>query len=80
MKIDVRLEDFGGQLVPVLFFPDEIERDKTINAYSLREGSVSASRAYMRRCKKPESPDEFIAAYRLIVAYFNDALSYSKTL
>lgn len=80
MKIEAKLEDFGGQLVPILFFPDEIERDKTISAYSLREGSVSASRAYMRRCKKPESPDECISAYRLLVAYFNDALSYSKTL
>ena len=80
MKIDVRLETIGGQLVPVLFFPDQIERDKTIACYSLKEGHNGASRAYMRQCKKPETPDEFIRCYRFIVAYYNDALSYSRIL
>jgi hypothetical protein len=80
MKIETRLETIGGQLVPVLFFPDEVEKDKTINCYSLREGHNSASRAYMRDCKKPENPDEFIAAYKLIIAYYNEALSYSRIL
>ena len=80
MKIDARLENFDGQLVPVLFFPDEIERDKSINCYSLKDGHNGASRAYMRRCKKPEKPEEFIATYKLIIAYYNDALSYSRIL
>jgi hypothetical protein len=80
MKIETRLETIGGQLVPVLFFPDEIERDKTISVYSLREGHSSASRSYMRGCKKPETPDEFIRCYKLIIAYFNEALSYSRIL
>jgi hypothetical protein len=80
MKIDVRLETIGGQLVPVLFFPDDVERNKTISCYSLREGHNSASRAYMRDCKKPEKPEEFIASYRLIIAYYNEALSYSRIL
>jgi hypothetical protein len=80
MKIEARLETIGGQLVPVLFFPDEIERDKTISVYSLKDGHSSASRAYMRQCKKPDSPDEFIKCYKLIVAYFNEALSYSRIL
>lgn len=80
MKIDVRLENFNGHLVPVLFFLDEIERDKTIACYSLKEGHNSASRAYMRQCKKPDNPDDFIQCYKLIVAYFNEALSYSRIL
>lgn len=80
MKIEARLETIAGRVSPVLFFPDEVEKDKTISAYSLREGHSSASRSYMRQCKKPESPDEFIAAYKIIIAYFNDALSYSRTL
>lgn len=80
MKIEAKLETIAGQLVPVLFFPDEVEKDKTINAFSLREGHSSASRAYMRRCKKPEKPEEFIATYKLIIAYYNDALSYSRIL
>lgn len=80
MKIDVRLESFDGALHPVLFFPDDIERDKTINCYSLRDGHSSASRAYMRNCKKPEKPEEFISAYRSIISYYNDALSYSRIL
>jgi hypothetical protein len=80
MKIEARLEPMAGGLRPVLFFPDCVERDKTIGAYSLREGHVSASRAYMRQCKKPESPEEFAQCYRLIIAYFQDALSYSRIL
>ena len=42
MKIEARLELFKGALSPVLFFPDDIERDKTIGAYSEQEGHVSA--------------------------------------
>lgn len=80
MKIEARLETVAGALRPVLFFPDDVQHDKKIGAYSLRDGHVSASRGYMRHCKKPESPEEYTAAYRLIVAYFNDALSYSRTL
>jgi hypothetical protein len=80
VKIEARIESIGGKAYPVIFFPDEIERDKTIGAYSLRDGHTSAARAYMRQCKKPETPEEYTAAYRLIVAYFNEALSYTRTL
>jgi hypothetical protein len=80
MKIEARLEIIEGQLVPMLFFPDELEKNKNIACYSLREGHNSASRAYMRQCKKPDNPDEFIKCYKLIVAYFNEALSYSRIL
>ena len=80
MKIEARLETIAGSVRPVLFFPDDVQHDKTIGAYSLRDGHSSASRAYMRQCRKPESPEELIACYRLIVAYFNEALSYARTL
>lgn len=80
MKIEARLERIADGFRPVLFFPDDVQRDKTIGAYSLRDGHTSAARAYMRQCKKPETPEEYTAVYRLIVAYFNDALSYARTL
>lgn len=80
MRIEARLEQIAGAMRPVLFFPDDVQRDKSIAAYSLKDGHNSAARAYMRQCKKPESPDEYAAVYRLIVAYFNEALSYSRTL
>lgn len=69
MKIDVKLETIGGQLVPVLFFPDEIERDKTIAAYSEKEGHISASRAYMRQCKPPASESEYLACFQVLRRY-----------
>lgn len=69
MKIDVRLETIGGQLVPVLFFPDEIERDKTIAAYSEQEGHSSAARAYMRQCKPPSTESEYLACFQVLRRY-----------
>lgn len=78
MKIDVRLETIEGQLVPVLFFPDEIERDKTISAYSLREGHSSASRAYMRQCKKPSSEAEFLACFQVLRRYCQRFEAFTK--
>jgi hypothetical protein len=69
MKIDVRLETIGGQLVPVLFFPDEIERDKTIAAFSEKEGHTSAARAYMRQCKKPSNEAEYLACFQVLKRY-----------
>lgn len=69
MKIEARLEDFGGQIVPVLFFLDEVERNKTISAYSEREGHVSASRAYIRQCKKPSTEAEYLACFQVLKRY-----------
>jgi hypothetical protein len=78
MKIDVRLENFNGKLVPVLFFPDEIERDKAIAAYSEKEGHVSASRAYMRQCKKPSSESEFLACFQVLRRYCQRSEAFIK--
>ena len=78
MKIDARLENFDGQLVPVLFFPDEVERDKTISAFSEREGHISASRAYMRQCKKPSSEAEFLACFQVLRRYCQRCEAFAK--
>lgn len=78
MKIEAKLEDFGGQLVPVLFFPDEIERDKTIGAFSEREGHSTASRAYMRQCKKPSSEAEFLACFQVLRRYCQRLEAFAK--
>lgn len=78
MKIDVRLETIGGQLVPVLFFPDEIERDKTIAVYSEKEGHSSASRAYMRQCKPPASESEYLACFQVLRRYCQRSEEFIK--
>ncbi len=73
MKIDARLEKNGGRLLPVLFFPDEIMQDKYIVSFSPYDGHGSAARAYMRQCKKPESPEEFREVYAVLGRYFTEA-------
>jgi hypothetical protein len=78
MKIDVKLETIREQLVPVLFFPDEIERDKTISAYSEKEGHSSASRAYMRQCKKPSSEAEYLACFQVLRRYCQRSEAFIK--
>lgn len=78
MRIEARLETVAGALRPVLFFPDDVERDKTIGAYSDREGHVSASRAYMRQCKKPQTREEYAAVFRMLAAYYGDATRYAE--
>lgn len=78
MKIEARLETIKGQLVPVLFFPDEIERDKTIAAYSEKEGHISASRAYMRQCKPPASESEYLACFQVLRRYCQRSEAFIK--
>jgi hypothetical protein len=78
MKIEARLETIGGQLVPVLFFPNEIERDKTIAAYSERKGHVSASRAYMRQCKPPSTENEYLACFQVLRRYCQRSEAFIK--
>ncbi len=73
MKIDARLEKNGGRLRPILFFPDDVERDKTICSFSPWDGHGSAARAYMRRCKKPESPEELREVFAVLGRYFTEA-------
>lgn len=78
MKIEARLETIAGQLVPVLFFPDEVERDKTIGAFSEHEGYVSASRAYMRQCKPPSTESEYLACFQVLRRYCQRLEAFAK--
>jgi hypothetical protein len=78
MKIDARLESVAGQLVPVLFFLDEVERDKTIGAFSERDGHVSASRAYMRQCKPPSTESEYLACFQVLRRYCQRLEAFAK--
>lgn len=78
MKIEARLELFNGALSPVLFFPDDIERDKTISAYSEHGGHVSAARAYMRQCRKPSSETEYLACFQVLRRYCQRSEAFIK--
>ena len=78
MKIDARLETIGGKLSPVLFFLDKVEQDKTISVYSERDGHNSASRAYMRQCKKPSSEAEYLACFQVLRRYCQRSEDYLK--
>lgn len=78
MKIEARFEQIGGRERPVLFFCDEVNRDKSIEAFSEAEGHVSASRAYMRRCRKPERNEDFVVLFGFLARYFRDAERIAK--
>jgi hypothetical protein len=78
MKIETRLETIGGQIVPVLFFPDEVERDKTIAAYSEKDGHISAARAYMRQCKPPATESEYLACFQVLRRYCQRLEAFAK--
>ena len=69
MKIEVKFEQIEGRERPIIFFPDEIERDKQISAFSEAEGHVLSSRGYMRRCRKPETPTERVEAWVFLERY-----------
>ena len=69
MKIDARFEQIQGRERPILFFTDDVERDRSIAAYSDAEGHVQSSRSYMRRCRKPTTNDDFFAIWSIIERY-----------
>lgn len=78
MRIEARLETIAGQLVPVLFFPDEIERNKKIAVFSEREGHSTASRAYMRQCKPPATESEYLACFQVLRRYCQRLEAFAK--
>jgi hypothetical protein len=78
VKIEARLKLFNGELSPVLFFPDDVESDKSIAAYSEHEGHVSAARAYMRQCKKPNSEVEYLACFQVLRRYCQRSEAFIK--
>jgi hypothetical protein len=65
MKIIVKIED--GK--PVLFFPDETHHNKHIQCFSVIDGHTSATRAYMRSLKNPETPDEILHSWLMLARY-----------
>lgn len=67
MKIEFRIEDEK----PLLVFPDEQERDKSISVWSQREEHATAQRAYLRRLRKPETEEEKKQAWRALRYYCN---------
>lgn len=69
MKIIVKIED--GK--PVLFFPDEIHHDKQITCFSVTDGHSSATRAYMRSLKNPETDGEILQSWRMLARYCKNA-------
>jgi len=78
MKIEARLETIAGRVSPVLFFPNEVEKDKTIAAFSEIEGHSTASRAYMRQCKPPATESEYLACFQVLRRYCQRLEAYAK--
>jgi len=71
MKLDIRLETWGDDMTrPILFFVDDVNpQNKTIECYSPRDGHAEASRAYMRKCRKPETPADFAKCWQFLESY-----------
>lgn len=65
MKLELLMEN--GR--PLIVFPDQLERDKTILVYTTTDGHSSASRAYLRRLKKPETAEEIKRCWQLLAFY-----------
>jgi hypothetical protein len=78
MKIEARLETIAGRVSPVLFFPNEVGKDKTIAAFSEIEGNSTASRAYMRQCKPPATESEYLACFQVLRRYCQRLEAFAK--
>lgn len=74
MRIEILIED--GR--PLLVFPDDIQRDKTVTVYG-REGHSAASRAYLRKLTSP-TPEQMESAWRELAAYAGgQVIAHRKT-
>ena len=65
MKIEIYIEDG----TPLIVFPQQINRDKTVNCCSQRDGHTQATRAYLRTLAMPQTAEETKAAWRAIGNY-----------
>ena len=65
MKIEIYIED-GQHLI---VFPQQINRDKTINCCSQKDGHTQATRAYLRTLAMPQTAEETKAAWRVLKWY-----------
>ena len=65
MKLEIYIED-GQHLI---VFPQQINRDKTVNCCSQRDGHTQATRAYLRTLAMPQTAEETKAAWRALAWY-----------
>jgi hypothetical protein len=65
MRIEIRIEDDR----PILFFPDEVQNDKTINCWTVHAEHATASRSYMRGLAKPTTPEQLKSCWRALNIY-----------
>lgn len=65
MKLELYIEHGA----PLLVFPQQIERDKSLTCYSMREGHASAARGYLRTLKRPQTREELRACWGLLKHY-----------
>lgn len=65
----MKLELYIEQGHPLLVFPQQVERDKTMVCYSMREGHASAARGYLRTLKRPQSREDMRACWVLLKHY-----------
>lgn len=75
MKILIKMED--GK--PIIFFPDQIDRDKSIACWTAAGEHATASRAYMRSLKAPETKHDIVAAWQTLARYAAHA-AYCESL
>ena len=78
MKIEARREKENGGMYPIIFFLDVANNDKTIDVYTPTDGHTTATRAYMRQCKKPETPVEYAEIFDCLAQYFAHASYYAS--
>ena len=74
MKLEILIENEK----PLIVLSDNINRDKTIDVYSVSDGHATATRAYLRTLRKPETLQEYRAAWLELAAYCAHAAMASK--
>lgn len=65
MKLEIYIEDG----TPLIAFPQQINRDKTINCCSQKDGHTQATRGYLRTLTMPQTKEEIAAAWRALAWY-----------
>lgn len=67
MKIDIRMEKGA----PIIFYPDDVNRDGSIVCVTQAEGHCTAQRASMHRLLKPQTAREIRAAWQFLARMAN---------
>jgi hypothetical protein len=68
MKLDIRLDQEG---LPIIFFLDDWEPSQPhyIGCYQRLGQHSEAARAYMRQCRKPETPEDYSRCCSLLIEW-----------